>query len=120
MAELELLDWKAVDLERKFIEIRAGQAKTASRRVIPISDNLAAWLMPLERKGKIVCTKELQTHVSALARALTIEWPSNVLRNSFISRRIAIVQSADQVMIKGLSLCHNKSSIAAVTLARNG
>jgi hypothetical protein len=31
MAELELLDWKAVDLERKFIEIRAGQAKTASR-----------------------------------------------------------------------------------------
>jgi len=56
MAELELLDWKAVDLERKFIEIRAGQAKTASRRVIPISDNLAAWLMPLERKGKIVCT----------------------------------------------------------------
>ena len=51
MAELELLDWKAVDLERKFIEIRAGQAKTASRRVIPISDNLAAWLMPLDLLG---------------------------------------------------------------------
>jgi len=26
----------------------------------------------------------------------------------------------DGYMIKGLSLCHNKSSIAAVTLARNG
>ena len=34
MAERERLDWKAVDLERKFIEVRAGQAKTASRRVI--------------------------------------------------------------------------------------
>ena len=100
MAELERLDWKAVDLERKFIEIRAGQAKTASRRVIPISDNLAAWLAPLERKGKIVRTKELQTHVPALARALKMEWPRNVLRDSFISYRIAIVQSADQVALE--------------------
>jgi len=100
MAELERLDWKAVDLERKFIEIRAGQAKTASRRVIPISDNLAAWLTPLEKKGKIVRTKELQTHVPALARALKMEWPRNVLRDSFISYRIAIVQSADQVALE--------------------
>ena len=100
MAELERLDWKAVDLERKFIEVRAGQAKTASRRVIPISDNLAAWLAPLERKGKIVRTKELQTHVPALARALKMEWPRNVLRDSFISYRIAIVQSADQVALE--------------------
>jgi len=42
------LDWKTVDLDRKIIEVRAGQAKTASRRVIPISDNLAAWLTPLD------------------------------------------------------------------------
>jgi integrase len=97
MAELDRLDLKAVDLEWKFIEIRAGQAKAASRRVIPISDNLAAWLTPLERKGKIVRTKELQTHAPALARALKMEWPCNVLRDSFISYRIAIVQSADQV-----------------------
>jgi integrase len=100
MAELERLDWKAVDLERKFIEVRASEAKTASRRIIPISDNLAAWLTPLERKGKIVRTKELQTYVPALARALKIEWPRNVLRDSFISYRIAIVQSADQVALE--------------------
>ncbi len=100
MAELERLDWQAVDLDRKFIEVRAGQAKTASRRVIPISDNLAAWLTPLERNGKIVRTKELQTHVPALARALKMKWPRNVLRDSFISYRIAIVQSADQVALE--------------------
>ena len=100
MAELNRLDWKAVDLERRIIEIRAGQAKTASRRVIPISDNLAAWLTPLEKKGKIVRTKELQTHMPALARALKMEWPRNVLRDSFISYRIAIVQSADQVALE--------------------
>jgi len=100
MAELNRLDWKAVDLDRRIIEVRAGQAKTASRRVIPISENLAAWLTPLERKGKIVRAKELQTHVPALARALKIEWPRNVLRHSFISYRIAVVQSADQVALE--------------------
>ena len=42
-AELSRLDWKAVNLERGMIELRAGQAKTASRRIVPISDNLAAW-----------------------------------------------------------------------------
>jgi integrase len=30
-AELARLDWNAVDLDRRLIEIRAGQAKTASR-----------------------------------------------------------------------------------------
>ena len=41
-AELSRLDWSAVNLARRMIELRAGQAKTASRRIVPISDNLAA------------------------------------------------------------------------------
>jgi hypothetical protein len=39
------------------IELRAGQAKTASRRIIPITDNLRAWIEPLPRKGKVVSVK---------------------------------------------------------------
>ena len=100
MAELNRLDWSAIDLERRIIEVRAGQAKTASRRVIPISDNLAAWLEPLERSGKVVRGTELHRDVTALARALKIDWPRNVLRHSFISYRIAIVKSADQVALE--------------------
>jgi hypothetical protein len=89
-----------VDLERKMIEVRAGQAKTASRRVVPITGNLAAWLEPIKRTGKVVSSKNLHVDVPALARALKIEWPRNVLRHSFISYRIAIVQSADQVALE--------------------
>jgi integrase len=100
MAELNRLDWSAVDLDRRIIEIRAGQAKTASRRVVPITDNLAAWLEPLERKGKVVAAHEYHREVSALAKALGIEWPRNVLRHSFISYRIAKVKSADQVALE--------------------
>jgi hypothetical protein len=82
------------------IEVRAGQAKTASRRVVPITGNLAAWLEPIKRTGKVVSSKNLHVDVSALARALKIDWPNNVLRHSFISYRIAIVQSADQVALE--------------------
>ena len=99
-AEMDRLDWNAVDLERKMIEVRAGQAKTASRRIIPISDNLLAWLKPLMREGKIVKDNDFHRQITALAETLKIGWPRNVLRHSFISYRIAIVQSADQVALE--------------------
>jgi integrase len=99
-AEMDRLDWNAVDLERKMIEVRAGQAKTASRRIIPISDNLLAWLKPLMREGKIVKDNDFHRQITALAGTLKIDWPNNVLRHSFISYRIAIVQSADQVALE--------------------
>jgi integrase len=101
MAELNRINWSAVDLDRRIIELRAGQAKTGSRRVIPITDNLAAWLEPLERKGRVVpSVKAHHRAVAAHAAALKIEWPRNVLRHSFISYRIAIVKSADQVALE--------------------
>ncbi|MEX1113672.1 MAG: tyrosine-type recombinase/integrase, partial [Akkermansiaceae bacterium] len=100
MAELNRLDWSAFDLERGFIELRADQAKTASRRLVPITENLRAWIEPLQRKGKVVRHAALHREVTSLARALKMEWPRNVLRHSFISNRIAIVKSADQVALE--------------------
>ncbi len=100
MAELDRLDWSAFDLERGIIELRADQAKTASRRLVPITDNLRAWIEPLPRKGKVVRHAALHREVTALARALKMEWPRNVLRHSFISYRIATVKSADQVALE--------------------
>ena len=100
MAELARLDWSAIDLERRIIQVRAGQAKTASRRVIPVTPNLAAWLAPLPRRGKVVASSETAREMTALARSLGIAWPRNVLRHSFISYRIAIVKSADQVALE--------------------
>jgi hypothetical protein len=81
-------------------DLRAGQAKTASRRLIPIPDNLHAWLSPLPRDGQVLTSTQLQREVSALARDLGIQWPHNVLRHSFISYRIAMVKSVDQVALE--------------------
>ncbi len=43
-SEIERLDWSEVRLADRFIEIKNGKAKTASRRLVPIADNLAEWL----------------------------------------------------------------------------
>jgi len=99
-AEIARLDWSAVDLKRKIIHLRADQAKTASRRIIPVSDNLRAWLLPRVGKGRVVPNAEMQKKVAPLARILGFEWPNNVLRHSFISYRIAIVKSAEQVALE--------------------
>jgi integrase len=97
-AEIRRLDWSALDLERRIITLRAGQAKTASRRIIPVSDNLAAWLQLLNRKGPVVgCSFP---DPGDLARKIGIAWPHNGLRHSYISYRIALVKDAAKVALE--------------------
>ncbi len=55
-AEIQRLDWANVDQAASIIEIRADAAKTASRRVIPILPNLAAWLKPHWKEAGPVCS----------------------------------------------------------------
>ncbi len=82
------------------IEVRAGQAKTASRRVIPSTDNLASWLAPLPCAGRVVPSCTRHRGINALAKSLGILWTRNILRHSFIYYRIAIVKIADQVALE--------------------
>jgi len=54
-AEIERLDWSEVHLDDKFIEVKAQKAKTAARRIVPISNNLAAWLKDhVKKSGRVV------------------------------------------------------------------
>jgi integrase len=55
-AELQRLDWANVSRNAEIIEIKAGMAKTASRRVIPILPNLAKWLSPHWRDVGKICS----------------------------------------------------------------
>ena len=99
-AEIQRLDWSAIDLDRKIIQVRADQAKTASRRIVPISDNLKEWLAPHVTTGRIVKTTWIDRLVTPLAKSQGFKWPRNVLRHSFISYRIAVVKSAEQVALE--------------------
>ena len=99
-AEIARLDWKAVDLDRRMIQLRASQAKTAARRIVPISDNLAAWLWPLKREGRVLSGQDAFRRLTGLAKQAQISWPHNALRHSYISYRIAVVQNAAQVALE--------------------
>ena len=64
-AEIERLAWADVDLVCRHITVGAKQAKTASRRVIPIHDNLAAWLAPYADRQGLVWGKGGQARAKA-------------------------------------------------------
>lgn len=55
-AELQRLDWSHVKRKAGIIEIKAGTAKTASRRVIPIQPNLRRWLADYWRDAGEICS----------------------------------------------------------------
>ncbi len=118
-AEIQRLDWANVDKEAAIIEIRAGTAKTASRRGIPIQPNLAAWPEYQWEEAGPVCSftnmvdqfKDMTRKVNQARRAAWAEtaaeegwapfaWKHNVLRHSFISYRVAEVQNVVQVALE--------------------
>ena len=54
-AEIERLDWSEVHLAERFIEVKAAKSKTASRRLVPMTENLAKLLAPhAQKEGRVV------------------------------------------------------------------
>jgi len=108
-AEAMRLDWKNIQIARGHIEITAANAKTASRRIVPISDNLKAWLEKSPKKtGKLFPSSrayfhELQREVSIRTKTeklAAVAWKHNALRHSFISYRVADIQDVAQVALE--------------------
>ena len=103
------LDWQNVKLDRGHIEITAANAKTASRRIVPILPNLAAWLKKSAKPaGKIFAPTrayfhELQRELSKRTETPTlpaVPWKHNALRHSFISYRVADIKNVAQVALE--------------------
>jgi integrase len=99
-AELERLDWKEIDLKQGHIIVGADKAKTASRRVVPIAENLALWLASYAGR-----TGGLWTHgrdyfhkrQEATAKAAGVAWKANGCRHSFASYSFALCADAGRV-----------------------
>ena len=93
-----------VKLNRGHIEITAGNAKTASRRIVPILPNLAEWLKPHARKTGLLFPPQNNTAFNnkqhETADAAKVKWKANALRHSFISYRVADIQNVAQVALE--------------------
>jgi len=119
-AEIERLDWSEIRLADRFIEVKAAKAKTASRRLVPISDNLVKWLgshvqaegwvVPFDNVAKQIgwlvrdtnsgLRKEAEKARKDLEKLKPVKWKKNALRHSFISYRVAEIQNVAQVALE--------------------
>jgi len=113
-AEIERLEWDDIDLAGGHIVVGASKAKTASRRVVPIADNLTAWLVPYTGREGRVWTGSHEDYYQAqqeTAAATAVEpdpangvrgqrpvaWKANALRHSYASYRFAQTGDAGRV-----------------------
>ena len=88
--EIKRLDWRNVNFERGFIEVRAATCKTKARRLVPISDNLRAWLKPFAMpSGPVVIHHNIHEAVKKIAERAGLEWKKNAMRHSYVSYRLA-------------------------------
>jgi integrase len=111
-AEIQRLDWSEIRIESGFIEVKASKAKTAARRLVPITDNLQKWLLPhVKPHGKVTPFANMSRQLLWLAedvdKAWRLEnppgaftWKHNALRHSFISYRVADIQNVAQVALE--------------------
>jgi len=109
-AEIERLEWKDIDLKQRHIIVGADKAKTASRRIVPIAENLALWLAPYANSkdgvwphGRICFHKREQS----TAKTAGIVWKRNAMRHSFASYSFAL--SNDAARIAGY--CGNSTAV---------
>jgi integrase len=103
-AEMLRMEWAAIDLARRLINVSASNSKTAKRRLIEIAPNLAELLSPYAaRSGKIYPYSQRWYHhqVDLLRKAAgLVEWPSNGLRHSFASYHLARHQNAPKLALQ--------------------
>jgi integrase len=107
--EIHRLDWREINLAERYIEIKASKAKTAARRIVPITDNLAQWLIPFAREsGKVIefvtwwlqIKKTIEVINAKRSPENKFEWKRNGLRHSFCSYRLAVIKNAAQVALE--------------------
>jgi integrase len=92
-AEVARLEWQDIKWDRGHIVIAGHKAKTAARRIVPLPENLKAWLAPWRDKtGPILSISDISGALGDTAVKAKIPggWRQNALRHSFISYRVSM------------------------------
>ena len=107
--EIRRLDWKAIDLLRKRIDIDAGVSKTAAHRYVPISETLFQWIQPYAKSAGKVAPLNLYRRLWNFHLILAekddkngrpaVIWKHNALRHSFASYALAKEEDAARVAL---------------------
>lgn len=100
-AEVQRQLWTDINTERGFIRVTAAKGNTAQKRLVPISENLKAWLALCRRDSGVCCDYPRPNEaIVRLVKRAGVEWKHNGLRHSFISYRVADTQDVAKVSLE--------------------
>lgn len=100
-AEIDRLEWPDIHWDEGYIEVKARKAKTKSRRLVPLKENLKRWLEPFRKSEGFVChVPNLSVRLNYLGVKAGLPWRQNSLRHSYASYRLAETQNAAQVALE--------------------
>ena len=103
--EMLLLKWEHLNFKTKYVTLQAEVTKTKQRRLIPMAENLVAWLEPHKKEAGRICDQwqRPQALSQAFERHGTrngIHVGANKFRNSYISYRVAVTHDVQRVALE--------------------
>lgn len=103
-AEICRLTWSNIDFDQQQIVVGRDKAKTASRRLVPMSQNLIEWLQPHRRNPEAPVWSESEGRlcraVTETAAAASVRRIANGARHSFITYRVAATSDIPRASIE--------------------
>jgi len=99
-AEIQRLTWEDIRLAERHIVVGKDQAKTATRRIVPMWDNCAEWLAPYAGRTGLIWGGGYSQFYDAqnlTSDKAGIDWKRNALRHSYASYRFAETTDAGKV-----------------------
>ena len=91
-SELAQMDWSDIDFDSRLIRVRPEIAKRRRQRLVEMSDNLVAWLVPHRQASGPVSPPDITLRrwkEDILKAAGIARWPQNAMRHSFASYHLA-------------------------------
>jgi integrase len=103
--EMLRLKWEHLNFKTQYVILQAEVTKTKQRRIIPMSDNLVAWLEMHKKEAGRICDRwrRPQALSQAFERHGTrhgIHVGANKFRNSYISYRVAVTHDVQRVALE--------------------
>lgn len=99
-AEAQRVEWSQIGVE--WIEVKAKQAKTRARRLVPVLPALRAWVDPLRKTDREMACRFVNAanEIATLAASLSFPWVRNGLRHSFATYRLALTNDENRTAVE--------------------
>jgi integrase len=100
-AEIERQRWEDFLWDKNVIRVTAAKGHTPKKRLVPMKENLKAWLLPLRKKSGPVCEYgRISDAIARLARRAQVEWKTNGLRHAYVTYRVEETQDVPRVSLE--------------------